>query len=283
VPAIGTAIMADVAYSTRTQLRSTYDLSVIHGAPLSVDDVEDCYLVFLIAMGVKAYELIGGVGKAVGPQVVAYNVRKVLRSGLRKALQEVLKKIGGTRLARKLTERAMMRLLVPGISVPIASTFNYYFTKKVLTIANRQMIRRGGVVQPVLRLYKREPELDKTFAAKVLLALVDAGDPEGWSEGQMDALRHCQSALSLDDADLAELEEYFDRGMDRLVDETPSISDAAIADVVELAVVGAALYPDELHDQAYAEAIARLSERGQARLNQAEAMQEIEKQRSRLE
>ena len=163
VPAIATTIMTDVAFSTRTQLRTTYDLSVIHRAPLSLDDVEDCYLVFLTAMGVKLHELLADVARAVGPQVVAYNIRKLLRAGLRKSLQEVLMKIGGTRLARKLTERAMMRLLVPGISIPISSGFNYYFTKQILQVANRQMIRRGAVVQPLIRLFQRQPDLEKTI------------------------------------------------------------------------------------------------------------------------
>ena len=185
--------MADVVYCTRTQLRSTYDLSVIHGAPLAMDDVEDCYFVFLTAMGVKLHEMMGGVGKAVGPQIVAYNVRKLLRMGLRKSLQEVLKKVGGVKLAGKLTERACMRLLVPGISIPIASGFNFYFTKSVLNVANKHMLRRGKVVQPLVRLYKRERSLDRTEAIKALISVVDAGDSYGWSDAQMDALREIWS------------------------------------------------------------------------------------------
>ena len=33
IPTVGTLVFADIAYSTRTQLRATYDLSVIHGSP----------------------------------------------------------------------------------------------------------------------------------------------------------------------------------------------------------------------------------------------------------
>lgn len=282
VPAIGGTIMADVGYCTRTQLRSTYDLSMIHGAPLSIDDVEDCYLVFLTAMGVKVHELAGGLGKALGPHIVAYNVRKILRSGLRKGLQEVLKKIGGVWLARKLTERAMMRLLVPGISVPIAAGFNYVFTKRVLKTANSQMYRRGRVVQPLVKLYKREPTLDKSFAVKALISVVDAGDSEGWGESQMDALRYCQSALSLTDDELATLENWFDRGVADLLSEMPKMDPKAVADLVELLAVAVSMYPTDQHDEAYATSLAKISKRSSQKMTSTAAQKTIKAYRSKL-
>lgn len=260
VPAVGAAVMGDVAFSTRTQLRSTYDLSVIHGAPLAMDDVEDCYLVFMVAMGVKLSELAGGVGKAVGPQVVAYNVRSLLRSGLRKSLQGILAKFGGTRLARQLTERAMMRLLVPGVSIPIAAGFNYYFTKKILDSANGQMRRRGKVVQPLVRLHAREPSLEKVASLKTFIAVVDTGDPEGWSEGQMDGLRHCQSTLCLSDEQLSRLDGYFDRSLESILPELASLAPSARQDLVELCTVGTALACDDRHDERYSAALSKLSQ-----------------------
>jgi len=231
---------------------------VIHRAPLAVDDVEDCYLVFLVAMGAKLHEMGGGIGKTIGPRVVAYNMRKLLRSGLRGILQETLERIGGTWLARKLTERAMMRLLVPGVSVPISSGFNYYFTKKVLTTANATMYRRGRVVQPLVRLYKRSEELDKTAGVKVLISVVETGDADGWAEEQMNSLRQCQQASSLTDDDLANLENYMDRNIDQVLGELPKLSDDAASELVEFVTVVAAEYPTDRYDDQYAEAIGKL-------------------------
>lgn len=282
VPTIGTLIMADVAYSTRTQLRTTYDLSVIHGAPLAMDDVEDCYMVFLTAMGVKLHEMAGGLGKALGPQVVAYNVRKMLRSGLRKALQDVLQKVGGTRLARTLTERAAMRLLVPGISVPISYGFNRYFTKQVLNVADRQMIRRGRVVQPLVRAYTRDASLPKTTALKLLISIVDAGEPEGWGEAQMDALRHCQTALSLSDGDLAELEQYFDREIETVLEELPKMDPKVVDDLVELVTAAAACFPDARYDAGYAESISKLTARSTKSKATEQVRSELKKERKKI-
>ena len=53
IPAIGGSILADVALTTGIQLRSTYDLSVIHDAPLSVNDAEDCLFIFAASLGVR--------------------------------------------------------------------------------------------------------------------------------------------------------------------------------------------------------------------------------------
>lgn len=282
VPAVATLVLADVAYCTRTQLRSTYDLSIIHGAPLSLDDVENCYLVFLTAMGVKLYELAGSLGKAVGPKVVVYNVRRLLRTGLRRALQEVLQRVGGARLARALTERAMMRLLVPGINVPIATGMNYYFTRQILNVANEQMTKRGAVVQPLIRLYKREPNLDKMVAPKILITIGDSGDPEGWSEGQMGALRHCQSTLSLDDGDLARLDAYFDRTVNDIVQEIPPLLGNSVDDVLDLAIVLAALATDDRHDIVYAETIVQLAGHLGTILSTSEVIAKIRQKRRRL-
>ena len=107
VPTIAAAIAADVAYSTRTQLRATYDLSVIHGAPLSVDDVEDCYLVFISSLGIRLGELGSGVLRPVGTKVLRYNIRKLLRAGLHKSIQKAVQKIGGSELAKRLTPKLL--------------------------------------------------------------------------------------------------------------------------------------------------------------------------------
>src|SRR6266487_3395036 len=45
LPAIAVSIMADVGYTARAIVRATYDLSVVHRAPLSASDHEDCTLI----------------------------------------------------------------------------------------------------------------------------------------------------------------------------------------------------------------------------------------------
>jgi hypothetical protein len=282
VPTAVAAVGADITYTTRTLLRATYDLSVIHKAPLSLDDADDCYLIFLFALGAKVPELAGGAVKAIGPKVLAYNVRSLLRTGLRSALQNALQRIGGVWLARKLTERALMRLLVPGISIPVASTFNYYFTRHFLGVADVQMRRRGTVVQPLIRLYAREPQLSKTLAPKVLIAIADLGHQEGWCEAQMDALRYCQSALSLSDEELKEFDAYFDRSLADVVKEVPGELAKGGDDLVELAVAQAALAADDHYDAAYAKGIVEIGAGCGVQLSPEAALGKVQTKRHQL-
>lgn len=261
VPTLAASILAEVAYCTRTQLRTTFDLSVIHGAPLALDDVEDCYFVFLAALGMRLQELGLETAKGLGPKVVAYNLRKLLRTGLRRGLQEVLKKIGGTWLARKLTERALLRLLVPGINIPVAAYANHRFTTKMLRVADGVMSRRGKVARPVGRMFRHEPGLPKTTPLKAILAVIDSANRDAWSEAQLDALRHAQAGLHLTDEEVAALESWLDRTPEQVLEEIGLVNPAAMDDLVELLVFVAALYPDSSHDETYGRLISAFSAR----------------------
>lgn len=220
---IGTAIMADIAFNTRLQLRTVYDLSVIYRAPLSLDDAEDCYLIFLTALGLKLSEMAGGVVKAVGPKVIQYNIRKLLRSGVRRFLIEIVKRIAGTAIARKLTERALLRLLVPGVGIPLSAGANYAFTKKILHAAEEQMRRRGSIIEPLLKLYKSDRSVPRELVIQGLIVVMEAPGREGWDEDQMNALRHTQTFLSLTDEQIAALEDWFERSAAQFTKTLPPL------------------------------------------------------------
>ena len=261
VPAIGGSIMADVGYSTRLQLRSTYDLSVIHAAPLSTDDVEDCYMIFSLALNMKLGEAAKDVVKAVGPAILKYNVRRLLRSGLRKALIEILRRLIGP-IARKLTEKALMRVLVPGLSIPVSVWMNRKFTKAVLTQANVHMRRRGAVIQPLIQVFRAQPDFPKDLVVKSLIVLAQSGAPaDGWSEEQMNALRYSQKLLCCSDEEIAALEGWFERNVTQVIESLPRLGEPAAKALVQYLTVCSALNDDASHDTAYARTIATVAER----------------------
>lgn len=213
----------------------------------------------MLALGVKLEELAGNVGKVVGPRIVAYNARRLLRNGVRAFLVGIARKLGGAQLARKLTERALMRLIVPGVNIPIASGLNYYFTKQVLNVANQHMRRRGAVIRPLIRLFKEAPDLDRTLPIKAIITVLESGSKDKWSQYQLDAIRHCQNFLRLSDADVAKLESWFDRDVASLVSEMPSMTPKAGKTLVDLLTVCTAMFPDSLHDAAYSNSIAQVA------------------------
>jgi hypothetical protein len=202
-------------------------------------------------MGIKLSEGAGDLAKTVGPKLVAFNVRRMLRSGVRQALVKIVQKIGGRVLARKLTEKALMRLLVPGINIPISAGMNYAFTRSILTGANKRMLRRGAVVGPLAQLHHHVPELPRDAAIKALIAVLEApGRPDGWEEGQLDALRHTQGALRLDDDAVGRLDGWFDKTPDDVVSELPSMSEKGGRALVEYLATASALGRDHGRDHA---------------------------------
>jgi hypothetical protein len=260
VPAVvGTAVMADVGYTTMMVVRRTYDLSMIVGSPLSPDDHEDLLTIFSMAVGGTVYDTVSGGGKALGPRIVAYNARRILRMGLRRMLVEIVKRIGGSELAKKLTERALVRLAVPGVSVPIALVSNYLFIRHFLEKANKQLRKRGGTVQPLVHMYSEHPELDRTLPFKVVIAVVEAGGRDEWDADQLDILRYAQNLLSLDDAQVEQLDRWFDRSVQSLVPEVAQVPDSVVSSLILLMIFAAAMWPDDKRDGPYAEAIHTLA------------------------
>ncbi|RKH12449.1 hypothetical protein D7V97_08405 [Corallococcus sp. CA053C] len=258
VPAIGAAVMADIGFTTRLQLRTTYDLSVLHRAPLCLDDAEDCYLIFMTALGIKLSEVAGGFVKAVGPQIVQYNMRRFLRNGFRAALVEIIKKVAGSAIARKLTEKAILRVLVPGISIPISASANYAFTRSMLKVANKQMQRRGYIIEPLLKLYSVEKDFPRDFVVQSLIVMMESPRREGWDEEQMNSLRQTQSFLALSDAQVSALENWFDRTAADLAASLPKMDSRVAAALVEFLARCAAL-GDPSGDAAYSQAIEKIA------------------------
>jgi hypothetical protein len=262
--------MADIICTTRLQFRSVYDLSVLHRAPLLVDDAHDCLLILRSALGIVVGEAAGDLMKPVGAKVVAYNVRKLLRSGVRKFIIQLLRRILGP-IARKITEKALMRILVPGISIPLSSTLNHAFTKKMLQRAERSMRKRGAIIQPILRLYAAEREsmdspavvlqsgrvssFPRDFLIKALIGVMEAPARDGWDEAQMNALRYTQNALSLSDEQCAALEDWFDRKCPEIAASMPAVTAEGGRALIDFLVASAAAGDDSQCDEAYVKAI----------------------------
>jgi hypothetical protein len=262
--------MADITYTTRLQFRSVYDLSVLHRAPLLVDDADDCLLILRSALGIAVGEAAGDLVKPVGAKAVAYNVRRLLRSGVRKFITQLLRKILGP-IARKITEKALMRILVPGINIPLSSALNHAFTKKMLQRAERAMRRRGAIIQPILRLHaaEREPvdtpgiacqsghvsSFPRDLLIKALIGVMEAPARDGWDEDQMNALRYTQNALSLSDEECGALEDWFDRKCPEIAASMPALGDKGGRAFVDFLVAAAAAGDGSQHDEAYLRAI----------------------------
>jgi hypothetical protein len=122
------------------------------------------------------------------------------------------------------------------------------------------MLRRGAVVRPLAELYQRVPALPRDAAVKSLIAVLEAPKrQDGWEEGQLDALRHTQSALELDDDAVGCLEGWFDRTADDVVAELPRMTEKAGQSLVEYLTTASALGAQSEHDAEYGAAIGKIA------------------------
>lgn len=174
---VGSSMMGELAYITQRQIKLIYDTSVILNAELDTDDPEDAMAILWLALDVNIYEEASNLLLKTGPRGAAYLGRKALRKGLREAMQKALSKFGGTALARKLTERSLLKLIVPGINMPIAYGVNNYFTKKLGDKAIGRLKYRSLMVKP-LRDMSDAGRVTKLLVLPVLFHVGVAEEPK---------------------------------------------------------------------------------------------------------
>ena len=157
VAAIGSAIIGEFAAITYIQLKLVYELSVLYNAKLDPDDPEDILTVFWYTLGVNKWEEFGNLALKGGGRAGEYLGRKALRSfNITKALQKAGKALGGRELAKKITEKSLLKLLVPGVNIAIASGMNKIFTHNLGKHAIKTFRRRALAIDNINQLMKHD-------------------------------------------------------------------------------------------------------------------------------
>jgi hypothetical protein len=87
-------LLGDIAYTTRVQMQLLLAIAELYGCPLEPDDEEDLWVVFKSALGLKGIERVGSYGRFVVVETARKQFRVFLRTGLRRAIQSVVIRIG---------------------------------------------------------------------------------------------------------------------------------------------------------------------------------------------
>lgn len=152
VPAAVTAIGAEMLFTTRLQVRLVYDLSMVYGYPIDVEDPEDLYKAFCLAYGIVfAASSAGTVTKALTPEIARAQIRGLIQ-GHTAAIQQVAIRILGPRIGRQISQKAILRTAVPVIGVGISSAWNYASTRNIGIIANHELRSMGRLRDAVREL-----------------------------------------------------------------------------------------------------------------------------------
>ncbi len=80
-------------------------IAELYGCPFEPDDEEDVWTVFKAALGLKGIERVGSYGRFAATELARKQVRKVLRNGLRKSIQDRVIKLAGPTIGRYLAKK----------------------------------------------------------------------------------------------------------------------------------------------------------------------------------
>lgn len=166
--------MVDVAFITRLQLRLAHDVAILYRVPLNLSDPDDLWKLIRVSFTIKGGEFAReGVLKVVPP--VMRQVIKRYYSGPVLAAAKGLPFVG-----KFLLQRNVIKIAIPGVSVPIAVVLNRYTT--LLAGRHAQAVFRNAarVIELAERLSKRSkhPQLMLWVAWLVIVADRKIADDE---------------------------------------------------------------------------------------------------------
>ena len=124
IPAAATAIALDLCYTSYIQLRLAYDISVLYGKPLNIEDPEDLKNLLILAFGIRAGETFQDTLQKLAPEATRVTIKKTITGDSLKYLQ-ALPVVG-----KYLLQRNIIKMLIPIIAIGLGTSLNYYFTDK---------------------------------------------------------------------------------------------------------------------------------------------------------
>ena len=145
IPAAISGVMAEVLYTVRLQLRLAYDLHLVYGVPLDANDPEELTRLFGVVYGVKAAEL-GGLGiKAYGPEVARAQLFRLIH-GNTPMIQAAASQVLGPRIAKQITQKAIIKTAVPIVGTAFSAGWNYTTTQMMAT-RGRHAVRLAAALR----------------------------------------------------------------------------------------------------------------------------------------
>lgn len=247
-------LLGDIAYTTRVQVQLLLEIAKVYGCPFGRDDEDDVWLVFKAAVGLKGTERVGAYGRFVFTEAARKQFRRLLRNGIRHAVQEQVMKIAGPRVARFLGEKSVLRL-VPLANAGIGYAFNGRTTRAVGRWAKVKAKVRASAFGQVKRIEAEEPEA-LVWVLPVIFYVGTADDR--LTDNVLTLYSQTSKRMPLNEEQLRWVEELIDdEGLPRIfAKEFPKIaSEQARKALYDLALTTAAvnLKPQKEHDACLSE------------------------------
>ena len=146
LPGAGASFVLDLLFVSQHQLRLAYDIAVLYGVPLDLEDPEDLWKLIRIAFVIKGGEAGRGViGKGV-PALLQPVLRRIYSRGTLAAARS-LPVVG-----KYLLQRNVIKFTVPAIGVPLSMAINHWSTRSAGAYAVTIFRREAAVVEAARRM-----------------------------------------------------------------------------------------------------------------------------------
>ncbi|WP_324651671.1 hypothetical protein [Georgenia sp. H159] len=149
LPAGGASFVADLVFTTQIQLRLAYDISVLYGVQLDMDDPEDLWKLIRVAFVVKAGEAGRGAFAKGVPVFVRPVLKKIFRGGTLSAVKS-LPVVG-----KYLLQRNIIKFGIPAVGVPVSAGVNYWSTKVAGAHARAVFREEARIAEAARRMTER--------------------------------------------------------------------------------------------------------------------------------
>jgi hypothetical protein len=139
----------DLLFVSQLQLRLAYDIAVLYGVPLDLEDPEDLWKLIRVAYVIKGGEAGRGlVGKGV-PALVRPVLKKLYSRGTLAAGRS-LPVVG-----KYLLQRNVIKLTIPAVGVPLSMAINHWSIRSAGAYAVRLFRREAAIVEAARRMTAR--------------------------------------------------------------------------------------------------------------------------------
>ncbi len=149
LPAGITSFVVDMAYTTQIQLRLAYDIAVLYGVPLNLDDPEDLWRLIRIAFVVKSGEMGTNAAMKAVPAFLRPAVKRIFSGATLAAVKE-LPVVG-----KYLLQRNIVKFSVPGVSIPLSVAMNTWMTRTAGAHARHVFREEARIIEAAGRLTAR--------------------------------------------------------------------------------------------------------------------------------
>jgi tellurite resistance protein len=242
VPAAGASFALDLLYMANLQLRLAYDMAVISGVPLDLDDPEDLWKLIRVAFvnegRATRWEALGR--KA--PVAMRPILQKIFTGDPAAATRSL------AAMGRFLLQRNIVKFAIPGVGVPLSIAVNYWSAGAAGNQAATVFRREARIMETARRIAAQS--VDSSELLWVLWLIVKADGVVHENERLL--LKHVSALVGDLDSELSAL-----AGLDRTIDfdlkSTVSIPDFVSQDTealyqagVAAAAVDGSIDPNEL-------------------------------------